>query len=240
MNRTAQQRILQAMGIELWVPRRARGADAPLAGAPATVGTRAQADQAATEPVQPVRGMRQALPGEARPSTARSVVVPDGASSGRPADAAEGAAPNVQFTCVHGHSTAVIADLSASGDLRLARDIVAGARWCEPGAAEDAREPQSGALAFRWPQTTRGDQRLQACQQAFASFLRGLTHRHNVRHIIIADARALALIPIEPFDGSWRTCMVGTAVVIPAPALAELQRRPEWKRALWQAMLNNG
>jgi hypothetical protein len=216
MIRSSQRRILQAMGIDVWVRRReaaGRADAAPQAEQSAAPVTAAPA----REPLQDRRPM-PAAPSES------------------PLEAFH--APRLRLDCLQAQGLALVGEIAGSAELRLARDIVAASASSRSGLAgsHSARTVQ-----FEWPQTVRGDQSMAACRAAFGAFLRGLADRQGAAFVIVAGERAAELLAVR--DGVavelWRPVQIGNAVALPAPSVAELQRQPGLKRALWFAVLNN-
>jgi hypothetical protein len=214
MIRSSQRRILQAMGIDVWVRRREDAG-------------RSDAATAGPAPVTPARP-RPEPPQGRRPMPAAPEQSPPAGSQ----------APRLRLDCVHVQEVALVGEIHSPAELRLARDIVIACASSRSGLgwSQSAR-----TVPFEWPQTARGDQSMAACQAAFGAFLRGMADRQGAAVVIVAGERAAGLLAAR--DGApvefWRPVQIGSAVALPAPSVAEIHRQPGLKRALWLAVLNN-
>jgi hypothetical protein len=216
MFRGDQRRVLNAMGIDVWVRRGAAPA------VPATV----SGVESHTAPAPPRGTPAGSVPSE----RAR------GRTSVRPQ---REAALRVHLECLYAPHLALVGEIRSGAETRLANDIVAACAGALAGTGW-ARPARLGA--FRWPQTSRGDQGLAACRQAFTAFLRGSADRHGITLVLVAGASAVDLLAPEDEHAPpvlWSRGSAGSLAVVPVPSLAELLGEPTLKQKLWQSVTNS-
>jgi hypothetical protein len=219
MYHTGQRRYLDAMGIDLWVRRRAspsQDAHSPLSSG---------------EAIEPERMARrsQTLPSQE----------PAPASSASERRGQVEAAPRVRLACLQVRNLVLIGEIRSPVEMRLARDLVAGSAAVCSGAGW---EQPASALHFEWPQTARGDQSPAACKQAFAAFLRGIVDRQAIGFAIVAGRSATALLDRDAEATGvtlWQSVRMDGMIILPVPSVSELQQQPELKRTLWHTVLNS-